>query len=72
MNTFLFELCVESLKAAQAAERGGADRIELCSRLEVSGVTPGERLIAGTIQTLSIPVYVLVRPRSGDFAYSAA
>ena len=72
MNTYLFELCAESLKAAQAAERGGADRIELCSRLEVSGITPSERLTAAPLPTLSIPVHVLVRPRSGDFAYSAA
>jgi copper homeostasis protein len=72
MNTFLFELCVESLKAAQAAERGGADRIELCSRLEISGITPSERLIATTLQVLSIPVHVLIRPRGGDFVYSAA
>jgi len=41
MKTFLFELCVESLKAALAAERGGADRIELCARLDLSGITPG-------------------------------
>lgn len=72
MNTFFFELCVESLKAAQAAERGGADRIELCSRLEISGITPSKRLIAVTLQALSIPAQVLIRPRGGDFVYSTA
>ena len=72
MKAFLFELCVETLQAAQAAELGGADRIELCNRLDIGGVTPGEKLINATIQALSIPVHVLIRPRGGDFVYSAA
>jgi copper homeostasis protein len=72
MKAFLFELCVETLQAAQAAELGGADRIELCERLDIGGVTPGEMLISTTIQALSIPVHVLIRPRCGDFVYSAA
>lgn len=71
MKTSVFELCVETLAAAQAAERGGADCIELCSRLEVSGITPSERLITATLQAISIPVHVLIRPRAGDFVYSA-
>jgi copper homeostasis protein len=71
MKTFLLELCVETLKAAQAAEQGGANRIELCDRLDLGGITPGEELISATIQALSIPVHVLVRPRGGDFVYSA-
>ena len=71
-KSFLFELCVETLHAAQAAELGGADRIELCEKLDIGGVTPGEKLISTTIQALSIPVHVLIRPRGGDFVYSAA
>jgi copper homeostasis protein len=71
-KAFLFELCVETLQAAQAAELGGADRIELCDRLDIGGVTPGEKLISTTIQELSIPVHVLIRPRGGDFVHSAA
>jgi len=70
MKDFLFELCVETLPAAQAAEQGGANRIELCERLNIGGVTPGESLISATIQALSIPVHVLIRPRGGDFVYS--
>jgi copper homeostasis protein len=70
MKTFLFEICVETLQAAQAAELGGADRIELCERLDIGGVTPCESLISATIQELSIPVHVLIRPRGGDFVYS--
>jgi copper homeostasis protein len=72
MKPYLFELCAESLSAAHAADRGGADRIELCIRLDIGGITPGEQLITDTLRVLSIPVHVLIRPRGGDFVYSAA
>jgi copper homeostasis protein len=72
LKKVLFELCVESLDAAQAAERGGADRIELCTQLEIGGVTPAYELTAATTQALRIPVRVLIRPRGGDFVYTAA
>jgi copper homeostasis protein len=72
LKKVLFELCVESLSSAQAAERGGADRVELCTSLEIGGVTPTEELTATTIQSLRIPVHVLIRPRGGDFVYSPA
>jgi copper homeostasis protein len=71
MKNFLFELCTESVEAARAAEFGGADRIELCSQLPIGGVTPDNDLIASAIQALSIPVFVLIRPRGGDFVFSA-
>lgn len=71
MKNFLFELCTESLNSARAAEAGGADRIELCANLRVGGVTPGFNLMSTTIEALSIPVHVLIRPRGGDFVYSA-
>jgi copper homeostasis protein len=69
-HTVFFELCVESLEAGRAAEAGGANRIELCSELERGGITPRAELGAGNFQSLSIPVHVLIRPRSGDFCYS--
>ena len=72
MKTPLFELCVESLRAAQMAERGGADRVELCARLDIGGLTPGRQLTAAVVQALSIPVHVLIRLRGGDFAYTAS
>jgi copper homeostasis protein len=71
MMTLFFELCAESLEAATAAESGGADRIELCSALADGGITPDAELTASTVAALTIPVYVLIRPRSGDFAFSA-
>jgi copper homeostasis protein len=72
MKNFLFELCAENVEAAQAAEAGGADRIELCSQLSIGGVTPGADLIAAAVEALSIPVHILIRPRGGDFVFSAA
>jgi copper homeostasis protein len=66
-----FELCAPTLAAAVAADRGGADRIELCSNLPVGGVTPDENLIASVLASVSIPVHVLIRPRPGDFVFTA-
>jgi copper homeostasis protein len=66
----LVEAAVESLESALAAERGGADRLELCANLEVGGTTPSAELIATVVERTSLPVFVLVRPRVGDFVYS--
>jgi copper homeostasis protein len=72
MPNLLFELCAESVEAARAAEIGGADRIELCSALTSGGLTPDPRLTAASVDAVSIPVCVLVRPRVGNFVYSSA
>jgi copper homeostasis protein len=72
MKTLCFELCVESLEAAQAADAGGADRIELCAKLSVGGVSPSFDLVKATVKAVSIPVHVLIRPRDGDFNFSSA
>ncbi len=66
----LFEACVESTVLAIAAEKGGADRIELCADLDIGGVTPPQPMIAETRRLLNIPIHVLIRPRGGDFCYS--
>ena len=65
------EACVESLEAAVAAAEGGAHRLELCASLAVGGTTPSSELLAGCVSQLDIPVFVMVRPRGGDFHYSA-
>lgn len=67
-----FELCVETLQACEAAVAGGADRIELCAALTEGGVTPGHGFLHEAMATASLPVHVLLRPRSGNFVYSAA
>lgn len=68
----LYEACVETLEQAVAAERAGAGRIELCARLDLDGITPDQPLIAAVMAAVHIPVHVMVRPRGGNFVYSAA
>jgi len=71
MAEVLLEVCVDSLQSLEAALEGGADRIELCSALGLGGLTPslGLMLAAGAA---TVPVYALIRPRSGDFVYDTA
>lgn len=64
------EICSNSLESALNAQNGGADRIELCAELSLGGVTPSYGTIKMAVELLEIPVYVLIRPRSGDFVYS--
>ena len=64
------ESCVETYDEAMNAEVRGADRIELCSRLDLDGLTPSKELVKRLVSDLTIPLKVMVRPRKGDFCYS--
>lgn len=68
----LVEVCCNSLESALNAESAGASRIELCSELGVGGITPSQGLLKLVKEKLSIPVHVLIRPRSGHFTYTDA
>lgn len=70
MSEILLECCVGSVESAVNAELGGAGRVELCSALELGGVTPSSAVIRLARERIGVPLFVLIRPRGGDFHYS--
>lgn len=69
-NPVLLEVCANSVTSALAAQEGGAARVELCENLYEGGTTPSHGEILLARKQLHIKLYVLIRPRGGDFLYS--
>jgi copper homeostasis protein len=67
----LLEVCVDSTAGLQRAQAGGARRIELCSRLDLGGLSPTPELLEAARERTKLPLHVMVRPRAGDFVYDA-
>jgi len=65
----ILEIAANSVASALAAQEGGAGRVELCTALELGGLTPSHAQIALARERLRIPLYALIRPRAGDFLY---
>lgn len=71
MTGVVLEVCVDDVAGLEAAIEGGADRIELCSALNLGGLTPSAGLMTLAARA-PVPCYAMIRPRAGDFIYSPA
>lgn len=64
------EACIGSYQEGINAQRNGADRVELCSNLDVGGLSPNIKEVQKALEYLTIPVFVMVRVREGNFIYT--
>lgn len=71
MHHVLLEVTVAGAAEAVLAAKGGADRIELCAALDVDGLTPSLGELVAARESCPVPIVALVRPRPGNFVYSA-
>ena len=67
---FQLEICAFNLRSALIAQKAGADRIEFCADPAAGGTTPSYANIMAARTHLSIPLYPIIRPRTGDFLYT--
>jgi copper homeostasis protein len=71
-TTMILEVCVDSLESATLAAEQGADRLELCSRLDAGGLSPSIELYRAVRAATDIPIAVMIRTRPGHFCLSDA
>ena len=70
MNLKKIEIACFNLESALIAENAGADRVELCADMSVGGTTPTIEIIQQAREHLTIDLYIMIRPRGGNFVYS--
>jgi len=69
-NKMIVEIACNNFQSCQNAEAASADRIELIENLKEGGCTPSYGMMKMVKEQISIPIYVMIRPRGGDFVYS--
>ena len=67
--TVHIEVCIDDVLSLKACTKGDADRIELCSALDLGGLTPSPGLIAAASK-VAVPSRAMIRPRAGDFCFT--
>jgi copper homeostasis protein len=72
MNNHILEACVETMAECRNALENGADQLEVCSRLDLDGLTPDMEVVRLIIEEIKLPVKVMIRCRGGNFIYSEA
>lgn len=70
MKEYKFEVCANSVESCIEAEKGGADRVELCASIPEGGTTPSYGEIVMARRMIGIKLHVIIRPRGGDFIYT--
>ncbi len=66
------EIACFNLESALIAQKAGADRVELCANIALGGTTPSAPIVQQTRAQLTLPIYVMIRPRGGNFEYTLA
>lgn len=64
------EIACFNLDSVLIAEKSGADRIELCADIALGGTTPSTHSVQQARKHVTLPLYVMIRPRGGNFSYS--
>ena len=70
MKRPLLEVSIEGVDGLLVAQDNGADRVELCASVLEGGITPSIGIVREALRRARVPVFVIVRPRGGDFLYS--
>ncbi len=70
MSEYILEICANSVESCMEAQKGGAHRVELCAGIPEGGTTPSYGDIVMARELLNIDLFVIIRPRGGDFLYS--
>ncbi|MGH2665792.1 copper homeostasis protein CutC [Flavobacterium sp.] len=72
MKKYQLEIACFNLESAIIAQENGADRVEFCANMKEGGTTPDFETTKSVREELSVALYVMIRPRGGNFVYSDA